>query len=371
MVVVMVVAAGALVIVVMVVAAGALVIVVMVVAAGALFAVVMVMAAGTLFAVVMMVAAGALMVVFMVMAAGAFVIMFVVVTAGALFAVFMVMAAGAFVIVVMMVAAGTLVIVVVVVTAGALVIVMIMVVAATAAVLVVVVMVMLQLVQQLIGQRMTGHGLEDLVAVQLIPGGCDDGRIGVVLAQQLDHGVDLFGGHVLGTAEQDGTGIFDLIGKELAKILEADLAAGTVDDGNRAAQLHLDFLGGIDDGLGDIRQLADARGLDDHTVGVELGDDLLEGFAEVADQRAADAARVHFGNFYAGLLEETAVDADLAELVLDEDDLFALEGFVEQLFDEGSLAGTEKTGDDVDSCHIRLPFCNRVRFSPPFIVVRF
>ena len=82
-----------------------------------------------------------------------------------------------------------------------------------------------------------------------------------------------------------------------------------------------------------------AGGLDDDAVGGVVGQHLLQGGAEVAHQGAADAAGVHLGDLHTGVLEKTAVDADLAELVFDEDDLLTVEGLVQQLFDESGLAG--------------------------------
>ena len=60
--------------------------------------------------------------------------------------------------------------------------------------------------------------------------------------------------------------------------------------------------------------------------------DLVQGLAEVPHQGAADAAGVHLGDLDAGLLEEAAVNADLAELVFDQHDLLALQGVLQQLF---------------------------------------
>ena len=78
---------------------------------------------------------------------------------------------------------------------------------------------------------------------------------------------------------------------------------------------------------------------------------LFQGGAEVAHQGAADAAGVHLGDLHSGVLQEAAVNADLAELVLDEHVLLALEGLAEELLDEGGLAGSQETGDNVDLRH--------------------
>ena len=49
-----------------------------------------------------------------------------------------------------------------------------------------------------------------------------------------------------------------------------------------------------------------------------LLNNLSQRLAEVTHQTAADAAGVHFGNVDARILQETAVNADLTELVLDQ-----------------------------------------------------
>ena len=84
-------------------------------------------------------------------------------------------------------------------------------------------------------------------------------------------------------------------------------------------------------------------------------DDLLQGLAEVSHQAAADAAGVQLIDLNAGLTHEAAVDADLAKLVLDQDDLLALERFLDQLFDQRGFAGPQKAGENVD---LGLVFCH-------------
>ena len=134
--------------------------------------------------------------------------------------------------------------------------------------------------------------------------------------------------------------MFHLVVEELAEVLHIDLGLGGVDYGDKAVELEsggllLHPLHGGDD----VGQLAHAGGLDDDAVGGVVGQYLLQGGAEVAHQGAADAAGVHLGDLHAGVLEKAAVDADLAELVLDEHDLLTVEGLVQQLFDESGLAG--------------------------------
>ena len=104
-------------------------------------------------------------------------------------------------------------------------------------------------------------------------------------------------------------------------------------------------------GAGHVTQLAHAGGLDHDAVRVVLLHHLLQGGAEIAHQRAADAAGVQFVDLDAGLLEEAAVNADLAELVLDQHHFLACKGLLDELFDQGGFAGTQETGEDINFGH--------------------
>ena len=79
--------------------------------------------------------------------------------------------------------------------------------------------------------------------------------------------------------------------------------------------------------------------------------DLAQGLVKVTHQRAADAAGGHLADLHAGILQETAVDADLAKLVFNEHQLLALIGLAEHLLDERGLTGAQKARYNVDFCH--------------------
>ena len=194
------------------------------------------------------------------------------------------------------------------------------------------------------------HGLQDGLAVQVVPGSSDDGSVGVVLPQQL-HGVQqLLLAHAVGTAEDDGGSMLHLVVEELTKVLHVYLALGGIGHGDEGVQLDVGVVQTLDR-TDDVGQLAHAGGLDEDAVGLVLRQDLLQSLTEVTHQAAADAAGVHLGDLHAGILEETAVDANLAELVLNEDQLFALVGFLDQLLDEGGLTGSQETGKDINFGH--------------------
>ena len=196
-----------------------------------------------------------------------------------------------------------------------------------------------------------GHGLQDLLAGQGVPGGGDDGSGGVLLTQHGHSGGDLFLGGVLGAAQDDAACVADLVVVELTEVLHIHLDLVHIGHGDKAVQLHIQVLGHAFHGAGHVAQLAHAGGLDDDAVGVVLLHHLLQGGAEITHQRAADAAGVQLIDLDAGLLQKAAVDADLAELVLDEHDLLACKGLFDELLDKGGLTGAKEAGENIDLGH--------------------
>ena len=356
-------AAGAVLVVVVV-----MVVVLMVVAAAAVLVMIMVMMlmvmAAAAFLIVMMVMM--LMLFVMVMTAVGLVLMAVMVLMAARIAVVVTAVVVMVVMVLMLLVVMMMVMLVVVAAAAFLIVMMVMmlvllVVMAAAAVLVVVVVVMLLSGQAFhlhlsqFGSQgcLSLHGGDQLIAGQLGPGGGDDGGDLIVLPDHGNAGVQLGLGHGIGAGQDDGGCGLDLIVIELAKVLHVDLHLAGVSNGHGVAQGHV-LIGHLVDSADNVGQLAHAGGLDDDAVGVILRDDLGQGLSEVAHQTAADAAGVHLGDVDASVLQEAAVDADLAELILDEDQLLALVGLLDHLLDQGRLAGTQETGVNVNFSLIRF-----------------
>ena len=279
----------------------------------------------------------------------------------------MMAAALAFLVVVVMVmtAAVTFLVIVVMVMAAAvaffmvmllmvmLLMVMIVVMAAAGAVLVMVVVMLLLLMQ--LCQLGSQGGLafqcgSQLLAGQLAPGGGDDGSLVVVLPEHGHGSIQLGLGNGIGTGQDDGGGGFDLVVVELAEVLHIDLHLTGIHNGHGVANGNF-LVGDLVDSTDHIRQLANAGGLDDDPVRMILVDHPGQGLAEVAHQRAADAAGVHLGDVDAGILQKAAVNADLAELVLDQHQLLPLVAFSDHLFDQGRLARAEEAGENINFCH--------------------
>ena len=198
---------------------------------------------------------------------------------------------------------------------------------------------------------LTLHGLQDLRTGQLVPVGGHDGGLGVLLPQHSHGLLDLFLAGRAGAAQQDGGSVGHLVVVELTEVLHIQAHLVHVRHRDKAVQLHVLLVGDGLHGAGHVAELAHAGRLDEDAVGMILLHDLLQGGAEVAHQAAADAAGVHLGDLDAGLFQKAAVNTDLAELVLDQHDLLALEGLGNQLFDERGFACAQESGKNVNFRH--------------------
>ena len=206
------------------------------------------------------------------------------------------------------------------------------------------------------------HGGEQLLAGQVLPRGGDDAG---VLIQAAQHGNGLVKAllRALSRAgQQDGTGMRHLILEKLTEVLEVHLGLERVNNRDEAVQLNLEVR--VLYRSDNIRQLADAGRLDQDAVRMVLVHNIVQRLAEVANQRAADAACVHLVYNNASILEEAAVNADLTELVLDQNNLLTLERIGQQTLDESRLASTQKTGNNINFSHaLSLHFYARHRDS--------
>ena len=108
-------------------------------------------------------------------------------------------------------------------------------------VVVVVMMLMLffQQFQRLCQGILALDGLQQLGAGKLIPGSGDDDGGGILFTQQCHAGIQLVLLHTLGTAEDDGAGVFDLIVIELAEVLHIDFNLAGVSHSNSVSQFHI------------------------------------------------------------------------------------------------------------------------------------
>ena len=191
---------------------------------------------------------------------------------------------------------------------------------------------------------------------QLIPGRGDNGSLVVQLPQQVhtlcqDGFVD-----VGGSAQHDGIGILYLILKEFTEVFAVLFGLLGIYYGDAGVQLDVRLFRDAGDGLFHVGELADAGGLDQDALGVELLHHLAQGHGKITHQAAADAAGVHLSDLNAGLPQESAVNADLAEFIFDQNDLFSLEHFFQQFLDEGGLACSQESADHINFSHFTPQF---------------
>ena len=188
----------------------------------------------------------------------------------------------------------------------------------------------------------TLHCRQQLLAVQVVPRGGDDGSRGIVCTQQCYRLGNLFLGNTARVRQHDASCVFDLVIEEFTEILHIHLALFHVGNRGKAVE-HNPLCGNTLHGTDNIGKLANPRGLDQNAVGRVVGEHLLQCLAEVTHQRAADTAAVHFGHFDPRILHEAAVDADLTEFVFDQNQLFARIHLIQKLFDQRGLSRAQKT----------------------------
>ncbi len=194
------------------------------------------------------------------------------------------------------------------------------------------------------------HCGTDLVARQLVPLGGDDLGIGVMRADKRDGLRQLFIGETRRMAEHDTARALYLVIEELAEVLHVHFALFRIDYRRAGIEAQLRFSRALN-GTDNVGELAHSRGLDDDTVGSIFRNDFFKSLAEIAHQRTADTAGVHLRYLYARLLQKAAVDADITELVFDDDQLFTGISLFYQLFDKCCFSGTQKSGKNIDFCH--------------------
>ena len=182
----------------------------------------------------------------------------------------------------------------------------------------------------------------DRLAAQLIPGSRDDRSLRILLTDHGDRRIDLLLGRILRSGEDDRPGALDLVVVELSEVLHVHLDFLDIRHSDERSDLKIAVFPHALNRVADIGQFADAGRLDNDVVRLELIHHLLQGFGEITHQAAADASGVHLRDVDARIFQETAVDADLAEFIFDQNDLLACENICDQLLDQGRLTCTEQ-----------------------------
>jgi len=223
---------------------------------------------------------------------------------------------------------------------------MIVIVTAAGAILAVFMVVMMAVLQKLGKLTLKGvsvlHSGNDVSTAEQIPIGGNNCSVIVEILNYIQSALKLFLGNICGVGENYGVCKLDLIVEKLAEILRVLFTLICVNNGGKAVKYHI--LGGnVLHRLDNVGELANARGLDEDTLGSVGLNHLGESLAEIAHKGAADAARVHFGNLNARVLHKSAVDADRAEFIFNKNELFARKSLFDKLFDKRGLTRAQKS----------------------------
>jgi hypothetical protein len=224
-----------------------------------------------------------------------------------------------------------------------------------------------KLLQHIRGGVAMLHGGKDLLTGQLVPGCGDQGGVIVSGTDQLHCLGKLFLGDAIGVAEDHGVCVLDLVSEELAEVLHIHLALVGIHNGGIVAKSNVLPCNPFH-GTDHIAELAYTGGLDEDTIGSKLRKHLPESFGEISHQATTNTAGIHLGDLDACILQEAAVDTDLAELVFDEHQLLACVGFFDEFFNQRRFSRAQKAGENIDLRHTFISFDNR--FVQKYIIAR-
>ena len=137
-----------------------------------------------------------------------------------------------------------------------------------------------------------------------------------------------------------------LVIKEFAEVLHINLCFLGIDNGSKAVQLHMIQVK-IFHRINNIGQFPYSGRLNQDPFRFKLIDNLLQCTAEISYQAAADAAGIHFIDLNTGIFQETSVNTDFSEFILDQNQLFPFICLFDQLLDQRGFAGPKKTGKNI------------------------
>ena len=226
---------------------------------------------------------------------------------------------------------------------------------AAATMVLLVVMFLFQCMDVLLQRVLPCHSIQDLLTGQLRPGSGHQYSMRIVFPNQCDRRIQLCLGYCIGTGQNNGLSCFDLIIIELAKILHVDLDLANICNGNGATQYYICIRDFFHSG-NDIAKLANTGGFNHDPVGMVLFDHLGQCLAKIAYQAAADTAGVHLSDVDTGILQKTAVNADLTKFIFNQHKLFSNIGFLDHFLDQRCLTCAKKTRVNVNFSH-NYTFC--------------
>ena len=191
---------------------------------------------------------------------------------------------------------------------------------------------------------------KNILAGKLVPVGSHYRRVGINLAEKRYAGKYLIVPSAPGVGKHDGGRSLYLIVIELAEILHIHLAF--IDVGNRGVGIEHRIIPAKSFNRADnVGELTDARRLDENPVGLIFVKHLRESCRKIADERAADAARVHLCDLNARILQESAVNAYLAKFIFYKHKLLARVSLLNKLFYKRGLTRAEKSRKNINLRH--------------------
>ena len=201
----------------------------------------------------------------------------------------------------------------------------------------------------------TLHSLHQLGSGKQIPGGGNDGSLGIMLAEHGNRCIQLFRENHICTGQHNRGGGFDLVIIELAEILHIHLHLAGIYHSNGAIQGHI-LICNLLHSSNHVGKLTHTGGFNHNAVRVIFADDLGQCLAKITHQAAADTAGIHLGNVDAGILQEATINANFTEFVLNQHQLLTRVGLGNHFLNQCGLAGTQKTGINVNLCHFSSHF---------------
>ena len=108
--------------------------------------------------------------------------------------------------------------------------------------------------------------------------------------------------HHLCTADDNNRCMLHLVFEKLTKVLHVHLCLFPVNHSDSPGNLDICIFLYFLDCPCHIRKFPNTGRLDDHPIRLVLLDDLLKRFAEITNQRAADASGIHLSNFDSRIL---------------------------------------------------------------------
>ncbi len=142
----------------------------------------------------------------------------------------------------------------------------------------------------------------NLFPVHLIPWGRNHSRPGIFLPDGIYHGFRLLRLHILGTAQHNHCGIFNLVIEKFTESLHLLGGFRRINHGNPPVQLYFIFLLHFLHGFHHVRKLPYAGRLNQNPVRMEPLHDFPEVFPKIPYQGTANAAGIQFADFNAGIL---------------------------------------------------------------------